>query len=186
MSRSTPAHRSSWRRWLQSGLVGDFSPTYPSDAYYLRQTIVSWLVKRFAEVETNSFLISSLATTYGDPAVGQLLQALQPTSNIGVLSQITGKALDVAGLDWRDFLTWRLVLENELITRQDQTDFLELYDPSMRDQAIARYNAGGSTDQRTVISAIPEQVNGTCPTSDAGTGGESGDLRGRSYLSIGR
>jgi hypothetical protein len=142
-------------------LVGDFNPTYPSDAYYLRQAIVSWLVKRFAEVETNSFLVSSLATTYGDTSVGQLLQALQPTSNIGILSQVTGKSLDAASLDWSDFLTWRLTVENELITRQDQTNFLELYDPSMRDQAIARYNVGGSADQRIVNSAIPEQVNAT-------------------------
>ena len=146
---------------LAERLVGDFSPIYPADAYYLRQAIISWLVKRFAEVETNSFLVSSLATTYGDPAVGKLLHTLQPTSNIDVLSQVTGQPLDSSSLDWRDFLTWRLTVENELITRQDQTDFLELYDPSMRDQAIARYNAGGSTDQRTVISAIPELVNGT-------------------------
>ena len=142
-------------------LVGDFNPTYPADAYYLRQAIVSWLVKRFAEVETNSFLISSFAAQFGDPAVGRLLQALKPDSNVGVMSQVAGMSLDAASLDWRDFLTWRLTVENELITRQDQTDFLELYDPSLRDQAIARYNAGGSTDQRTVVSAVPEQNNGT-------------------------
>ena len=46
---------------LAERLVGDFSPAYPADAYYLRQAIISWLVKRFAQVETNSFLISSLA-----------------------------------------------------------------------------------------------------------------------------
>jgi len=146
---------------LAERMVGDFNPTYPTDAYYLKQALVSWLVKRFAEVETNSFLISSLASTYGDPAVGQLLTALQPDSGINVLSQITGKPLDATSFDWRDFLTWRLTVENELITRQDQTDFLELYDPSMRDQAISRYNAGGSTDQYTVVSTIPEQDNGT-------------------------
>ncbi len=151
---------------LAERLVGDFNPTYPSDAYYLRQAIISWLVKRFAEVETNSFLISSLADRYGDGAVGKLLQTMQPDSNVSVIGAVTGTSLDGANLDWRDFLTWRLTVENELITRQDEADFLSLYDtgdPAMRDQAYARYAAGASSDPLTVISAIPEQASDGTP-----------------------
>ncbi len=144
-------------------LLSSFSPTYPTDAYYLRQGIVSWLVKQFAQVETNSFLISSLAQNYGDTSVGRLLQAMQPTSNISIITSITGTTLDGANLDWRDFLTWRLALENELITRGDQADFMLLYDPGAQDQASARYAAGASSDTRTVISAIPEQGSGGTP-----------------------
>ena len=140
-------------------LVGSFSPTYPADAYYLRQAILSWLVKRFAQVETNAFLISSLAERFGDSAVGLLLQNLQPDSNVSIISTVTGTPLDAANLDWRDFLTWRLTVENELIARQDQANFLALYDMSssaVRDQAYARYAAGASNDAPTVMAAIAE------------------------------
>lgn len=148
---------------LAERLVGDFSPLYPADAYYVRQAIVSWLVKRFAEVETNSFLVSSLADRYGDPAVGRLLRSLQTDSNVSVISSVTGTTLDAAGLDWRDFLTWRLTLENELIMRQDQANLLTLYDPALRDQANARYAAGATASARTVVSAIAGQNAGGTP-----------------------
>ena len=151
---------------LAERLVGNFSPAYPADAYYLRQAIVSWLVKRFAQVETNSFLISSLAEKYGDPAVGRLLSILQPDSNAGVISQITGTALDLSNLDWRDFLTWRLTVENELIARQDEANFLALYNTSddyARGQAYSRYAAGASGDPQTVISAISERDTNNRP-----------------------
>ncbi len=151
---------------LAERFVGNFSPAYPADAYYLRQAIVSWLVKRFAQVETNSFLISSLAQNYGDPAVGQLLSLLQPDSNIGVIAQVTGTALDLSNLDWRDFLTWRLTVENELIARQDEADFLALYNTSdvyVRGQAYTRYAAGANNDPHTVISAISERDTNNTP-----------------------
>lgn len=148
---------------LGERMIGDFSPLYPADAYYLRQAIESWLVERFAEVETNSFLVSSLADRYGDPAVGRLLQALQPDSNVGILAAITGAALDQAGLDWRDFLTWRLTVENELIMRQDHASFMTLYDPAVSDQAAARFAAGASGATRTVVSAISERDDAGMP-----------------------
>ncbi len=146
-------------------LVGDFNPTYPADAYYLRQAIISWLVKRFAQVETNSFLVSSLAEHFGDAAVGMLLHNLQPTSNVSIIASVTGTTLDGANLDWRDFLTWRLTVENDLIKRQDQANFLGLYDTSdttVRDKAYARYAAGASSEAAVVMSAIAETApNGT-------------------------
>ena len=155
---------------LAQRLIGSFNPIYPTDAYYLRQAIISWLVKQFAQVETNSFLISSFATHYGDPAVGRLLQAMQPGSNVSSLNNVTGTTLDAANLDWRDFLTWRLALENELITRRDQADYLALYDTSdaaVHDAADARYNAGASKDALTVISAIPGQASDGTPQLQA-------------------
>lgn len=144
---------------IAARLLGSFNPTYPADAYYLRQAIISWLVKRFAQVETNAFLISSLAENFGDKAVGLLLQNLQPDSNISIISQVTGTSLDAANLDWRDFLTWRLTVENDLIARQDQASYLALYDTSSsvtRDQAYARYAAGASSDAPTVMAAVAE------------------------------
>lgn len=155
---------------IAARLLGDFNPIYPTDAYYLRQAIISWLVQQFAQVETNSFLISSLAQNYGNSAVGQLLQAMQPGSDASVINQITGTTLDAAKLDWRDFLTWRLNLENQLITRQDQSDYLALYDtndPAVHSAADARYSAGASSDPLNVISAIPGQASDGTPQLQA-------------------
>jgi hypothetical protein len=151
---------------LAERLMGDFTPVYPHDAYYFRQAIISWLVKRFAEVETNSFLISSLAVHYGDSAVGRLRSALQPDSNIGVIGQVTGTSLDTANLDWRDFLTWRLSLEDELITQREEAAFLNLYDTSdmtVRDQAYTRYSSGDPGEPRTVTSVVAQQSSTGTP-----------------------
>ena len=101
---------------------------YPADAYFLQQAVISWLIGRFTLIDTQSFLISSLATIYGESAVGQLLQRMPPDVNIGILTQLTGTTLEQSNLDWRDFFTWRLTLENELILSQDTAALLALYD----------------------------------------------------------
>jgi hypothetical protein len=138
----------------------DMQPTYPADAYYLRSAVGSWLVGRFAQIDTNSFLVASLAQNYGGQAVGRLLQAMTPDANAGILNTVTSAAsLELANLDWRDFFTWRLALENELVTRRDETNFLALYDTrdeTVRNAAYTRYNAGASGEQRIVVSTIPE------------------------------
>jgi hypothetical protein len=153
---------------------------YPADAFYLRSSIVSWLVGRFVAVDTNTFLMTSLSARYGEQAVGQLLATLQPDSNAGILNTVAGTAsLDQAGLDWRDFLTWRLALENELISRGDEANFLLLYDTredAIRNIAYARYASGDTGTQRTVVTASPESgPDGTFHLRaivDAGTGQE--------------
>jgi len=132
-------------------------PVYPTDAYYLRQAILSWLVGRFVQVDTNAFVIDSLATQYGDAVVGRLLQSLQADSNVGILAQAAGVAsLEQANLDWRDFLTWRLMTEDELIRRRDDANFLSLYDTrdeNVRSLASQRFTIIPGEVQRTVISA---------------------------------
>ncbi len=91
-------------------------PVYPADAFYLRSTSVSWLVGRLANIDTHTFMMSSFANLYGDAAVGQLLSQMQPESGISLL-YAAAPALDATQIDWRDFFTWRLALENELIQR---------------------------------------------------------------------
>ncbi len=139
---------------------GAMQPQYPADVYYLRSAAVSWLVGRFAQVNTNAFLMSSLAANYSDQAVGQLVRAMQPASDVSLMNAVMGTAaLDHATLDWRDFLTWRLALEEELIARRDEAAFLNLYDlrdAAARDLAYQRYNAGGVREQWVVVSAQPE------------------------------
>jgi hypothetical protein len=135
----------------------NMQPNYPADAYYLRQAVVSWLVGRFVHQDTNAFVIDSLARNYGDAAVGRLLDALQPGSDASVLAGAAGvSTLDQANLDWRDFLTWRLMTEDELIRRRDDASFLSLYDTrdeNARNLASQRFTVIPGDVKRTVLSA---------------------------------
>jgi hypothetical protein len=141
-------------------------PNYPADAYYLRSAVVSWLVGRFVHINTNSFLMSSLADHYGDQAVGLLVRIMQPDSNSSVFSLTTGiPSLADAKLDWRDFLTWRLVTEGELSARGDEGNFVMLYDTrdeQLRTTAYARYDANAAPEPRVVVLApLDTSADGT-------------------------
>jgi hypothetical protein len=145
---------------LVTQVSNDLQPTYPADVYYLRQAIISWLVGRFVQIDTNSFLMMSLAQNYGDESVGRLLQTLQPTSDARVLNQVMGTdSLEQGNLDWRDFLTWRLAVEDELIERRDEGNFLALYDT--RDGAVSsalseRFNATQMHENKVVVAVMLE------------------------------
>lgn len=138
--------------------LADREPVYPADAYYLRQAVISWLVGRFVGLETNSFLIASLAGNYGEPAVRRLLSLMQPDSSMAVLAEVAGvSSLDQTGLDWRDLLTWRLALEQDALANRDQNAFFALY--AIDDEAIARlagvrYAAGVQGQAPVVVSVL--------------------------------
>lgn len=169
--------------WLMAS-INPQAPRYPADAYYLRFAIASWLVGRFTQTNTNSFLISSIAGVYGDGSVGRVLQALQPDSSIRAIAGAVGApSLAAAPLDWRDFLTWRLQLERELSGRGDQTSFFALYDTredAGRALAYERYAlaiaAPDDAPPQGVTAVAPFQQSGSDPAllADVVTGqGES-------------
>ncbi|MFN8447263.1 MAG: hypothetical protein U0521_01345 [Anaerolineae bacterium] len=160
---------------LAERLVGDFSPLYPADAYYLRQAIVSWLVERFAQIETNSFLISSLAERYGDVGVGRLLQSLQSDSGVGVLASVTGTTLDGAGLDWRDFLTWRVTLENEGDHARGAGELSGAVRSGAERAGGVALRRRSQRETRTVVSAVSEQGDGGIPQLRAVVKADSGE-----------
>ncbi len=131
-------------------------PSYPADAYYLRQGMISWLVGQFAGIPTNSFLIESLARQYGDSAVGRLAAFMQPNSSIDLFQVVTERPIAQANLDWRDYLTWRLQLENDLVNRRAELEFYALYDIAdayVRDLAAARFINGTAPAGWVVNSA---------------------------------
>lgn len=141
---------------LVDTVTADLQPAYPADAYYLRQAVVSWLVGRFIETDTNAFVMSSLVANNGDEAVGKVLQGMRPDSSLSVFSEVTGKPLDQLGLDWRDVLTWRLVTEDELILRQDETNFWTLYDTQdevVRNAAYQRFISPAQPSKKVVVAA---------------------------------
>lgn len=145
---------------LVSQATNTLQPVYPADVYHLRPAVVSWLVGRFVQMNTNSFLISSLAQNYGDAAVGRLLQAMQSQSSVQILNAVTGVgSLEQANLDWRDYLTWRLATERELISRRDEANYLALYDTRderVRELAYQRFAATPLDLQKVVVSAPVE------------------------------
>jgi hypothetical protein len=144
---------------LVTQATNGLQPVYPADAYYLRQAIISWLVGQMVQRSTNTFVLDSLAANFGNAAVGTLATALQPTSSVSVLSQISGLPLDQMRLDWRDFLTWHLVTESDLIQRRDEAGFLGLYDTrdeTARTLAYQRFNAPVVGGQPTVVSVQQE------------------------------
>jgi hypothetical protein len=147
---------------LVAQATNNMQPLYPYDAFYLRQGVVSWLVGRFTGAQTNAFVIDSLARQHGDAAVTRLVQALQPNSDARILAQAAGVAsLDQANLDWRDFLTWRLVLEADLIARRDQVNFAALYDfraQSTQTIATARFEDMSYATTRRVVTAVTQEI----------------------------
>jgi hypothetical protein len=131
----------------------NMQPVYPTDAYYLRQAIVSWLVGRFVQVNTNAFIMNSLAANYGDKMVGRLLDALKPDSSVALLGQVIGvTSLEQANLDWRDYLTWRVVTEDNLIRQRDDVNFLAFYDT--RDDAARRLASQRFSDIPAEIAKV--------------------------------
>lgn len=137
----------------------NLQPVYPADAVYLRQAVIQWLVGQMVQVNSNSYLIDSLTTNYGVQAVGQLLAAFRPDSTIGLLAQVTQKSLEQTGLDWRDYLTWRLGVEDDLLQKRDEANFLALYDTrdsAVRDLAYSRFNTVENAIKKTVTSVRME------------------------------
>lgn len=149
---------------LVSHVSNNLQPTPGSDAAFLRQSVTTWLHDRFVGLDTGAFLIDSLASSHGESAVGQLLRSLQPDSTIDILNSVTGaSSLDQANLDWRDYLTWRLRLENERIAARDEAGVLALYDSAdeiVRGLGLQRFNS--MPGERLVVSVLQEA--GTPPT----------------------
>ncbi len=150
-------------RLLAERLLGDLypnaRPVYPSDAYYLHQSVLAWLTGRYAGAHANVYLLESLAVAYGESAVGRLLQAMGSgiTTGANIIAQAAGvSSADQATVDWRDLLTWRLALEAELITRRDEANFTQLYDlgdVTAAGLAAQRFNAVPDGLQRVVIAS---------------------------------
>lgn len=153
---------------LVSQASNNLQPLYPSDAYYLRQAVISWLIGRFVQLNTNAFVINTLATNYSDPAVGRLLAAMQPDSTVALIGQITGvTSLEQTNLDWRDYLTWRVVTEDNLIRQRDDTNFLALYDTRddiARSLASERFSQIPPEVPKVIISAQLESDASGIPT----------------------
>lgn len=131
---------------------------YPTDAYYLRTSIVAWLTGRFMQLNPETHLIDSLINNYDRSILPATLRALQANATLSVLTQVTGTTtLTDVNADWRDFVGWRLQTEADLIRRSDEANWRTLYD--LRDSSITaiaydRFNANNPPAYRVLEAYI--------------------------------
>jgi uncharacterized membrane protein (UPF0136 family) len=116
---------------LAERLVSAYSvePSAGYDAEFLRRAAVLWLLGKWLQVDTQSYLMTSIANQYGAGKIGELLAVLRNNSDISILAGVLGvSSFADANLDWRDFLTWRLGLETQAASAGDAATLLRLYD----------------------------------------------------------
>ena len=79
------------------------------------------------------------------------------TSDISLLQEVINQPFESADLDWRDFVEWRLALEQSLIRGGRENEWLKLYDTSLESARLAaydRFNAGGQEQIYRVIDLL--------------------------------
>jgi hypothetical protein len=154
------------QRLIDEAMSAD-NVVYPRDAYYLRSAAISWLVGRFVQLETNTFLMTSIVRHYGEAALARLLDAMQADSDMAIISSVLNEPnLATTNLDWRDLLTWRLVTENDLIQRDDRVGLLTLYDTRDADvmsSANRRYDQIILQENPLVLLTEPAQSDDGAP-----------------------
>ncbi len=130
---------------------------YPHDAFFLRGRAIAWLSEEFTRLDSGAFLMRSIAENYGVDKVARLLAQLSATSDMSILEALFEQTLEDANFDWRDFIEWRLALENELSAAGRQNEWLNLYDTadeSVRLIAYERYNRSESAQDYRVIDQL--------------------------------
>jgi hypothetical protein len=134
------------------------------DMAYMRQAVQAYLVEQFVQVDTNSLLMESIVTQYGKDKLGQLVSLFSPTADMSIIQQVIPPPLGQANLDWRDFISWRLSLENDFISNRLEADWLNLYDTSndiARTTAYSRFTDG-------ILMTEPVAIDQTVQTAPSG------------------
>lgn len=135
----------------------NLAPTEPHDAYFLRQSAISWLSEVFTRLDSGATLMRSLADQYGADKVAGLLTQLSATSDISILQEVINEPFEIADLDWSDFIVWRLDLEQSLIRGGRENAWLALYDTSVEEARLAaydRFSAGAREQSHRVIDLL--------------------------------
>ncbi len=115
-----------------------------SDTRFLREAVVKWLSEHFTRIDSGALLIRSIADNYGAERIPQLLMNLSAAADMSLLERVLPVSIAQADLDWRDFIAWRLRLEDELIAARDEAAWLQLVDTrdaTGRVRAYERFNA---------------------------------------------
>ena len=138
---------------------------YPHDSYFLRGAAVAWLAEYMTRIESDSKLIRSLADNFGADKVPLLLSQLSATSDMSSIRRVDSATIELANLDWSDFVEWRLRTETELVAAGAQDQWLSLYDTaddSVRLLAYERYNSKEfGTSFRVIDQVVWRDVAGS-------------------------
>jgi hypothetical protein len=141
---------------LGQNMINNYSVSTSTnyDADFLRNAGLSWLVGKWIQKDSQSYLMESIALQHGTNTIGRILSSLRSNSDVSVITQVMGTPMESANLDWRDFLTWRLQLEQSSQTNRDQETFLRLYDTrdeTFRTAVYDRFNVGTLMSSTDVI-----------------------------------
>jgi hypothetical protein len=136
------------------------------DSQYVQQATIQWLIGKFILIDTQSYLIESLAQNYGQKSVGDWVRQVAPMDNISSIVAITNQPIEQSQLDWRDFFMWRLNQESYLAERSLLGEYLMLYDrqENIQQEARLRFERRNHTSELSVIS-----VGLTSPTDSGET-----------------
>lgn len=151
--------------------AGTTQPAYPADAYFLYDAAREWLVGRFIQQDTASYLLSSYAARYGNNTLGVVIRQLQPQSDLRLLNNPAGVFnLNELAVDWRDYLQWRLTVEQEMRRQRVQATYFSFYDtqtPAAYAAAVDRYNTPAANDPITVLAVQPVLQPDSVPALEA-------------------
>ncbi|MEM6527846.1 MAG: hypothetical protein AAF653_06100 [Chloroflexota bacterium] len=123
--------------------AGAVQPIPATEAAFARDALEAWLIGGFTSIDTRSYFMSSYVTRYGEEALGSAVQSLDTSASLQNFASAAGVA-SIAQLevDWRDYLMWRLNLEEELRRQGNEALFVSLYDtrdPLVTDLAFSRF-----------------------------------------------
>lgn len=138
-------------------ISNDAQPLPASDAAYLQETIATWMLGRFVQINPETHLIQSFVDNYDVNSISNILTNLQSTSNLSLLASVAGvQSIPELNVDWRDFILWRLELEDRLIESGDEATWTTLYefsDESIRAIAYQRFVNTFTATNRTILEA---------------------------------
>lgn len=136
------------------------------DALYVHQATIQWLIGKFVLVDTQAYLIESLAQNYGLKAVGDWVRQVSSMDDISSITAITNQPIEQSNLDWRDFFMWRLNQESMLSERALLGEYLMLYDrqENIQQEARLRFERKNHTKDLSVTS-----IGLTSPTDNGET-----------------
>ncbi len=104
-----------------------------TDAAWLHQSIVEWVTASLlghGDLTRIGFMQSLVDHYGGAKVIALLVHQLSTNSDINLVATAVQQPLETLNVDWRTFFQWRLELEKDLITSNNQAEFQALWDPS--------------------------------------------------------
>ncbi len=132
------------------------TPDRGLDSEFIRLSVERWLVGRWLQVDNGAYLLESIVQHYGASSVGRLLAEMRPNSAISLVGRALQIDLGAAPLDWRDFLSWRLAVEEQAAQRGDLQTLARLYEPTPQGQQRAADRLLATGGATTVVSVTRE------------------------------